>query len=65
MLLLTDGITEVAGQNEAELGAEPIKSGLRQWADLPLPEVFRNIRELALRFGKQLDDQTMLLVRRL
>ena len=64
-LLLTDGITEVAGQNETELGAEPIKSGLRQWADLPLPEVFRNIRELALRFGKQLDDQTMLLVRRL
>jgi len=65
LLLLTDGITEVAGQNEAELGAEPIKSGLQQWAGLPLPEVFRNIRELALGFGKQLDDQTMLLVRRL
>lgn len=65
LLLLTDGITEVAGQDEAELGVDPIKAGLRQWADLPLPEVFGNIRELALRFGKQLDDQTMLLVRRL
>ena len=46
------------------LGIDPIKSGLRQWADLPLPEVFKNIRELAIHFGKQQDDQTMLLVRR-
>ena len=44
---------------------EPIKAGLRQWADLPLPDVFHNLRKLALDFGKQQDDQTMLLVRRL
>jgi len=63
LLLLTDGISEVADKDGAELGVEPIKAGLRQWAELPLPELFRNIRELALRFGKQEDDQTLLLVR--
>jgi len=64
LLLLTDGITEVADRRGAELGVEPIKSGLQQWAELPLPDVFRKIRELAISQGKQEDDQTMLLVRR-
>lgn len=64
LLLLTDGITEVADRTGNELGVDAIKSGLRQWADLPLPELFGNLRALALRFGKQEDDQTMLLVRR-
>jgi hypothetical protein len=30
---------------------------------LPLPELFTKIREMALCFGKQQDDQTMLLIR--
>jgi len=64
LLLLTDGISEVADKDGSELGVEPIKAGLRQWAELPLPELFRNIRELALGFGKQEDDQTVLLVRK-
>jgi sigma-B regulation protein RsbU (phosphoserine phosphatase) len=64
LLLLTDGITEAANSSGTELGIDAVKSGLRQWADLPLPEVFRNLRQLALDFGKQQDDQTMLLVRR-
>jgi sigma-B regulation protein RsbU (phosphoserine phosphatase) len=64
LLLLTDGLTEAANQAGDELGIDPIKAGLRQWADLPLPELFRKIRALALGFGKQQDDQTMLLVRR-
>jgi hypothetical protein len=46
------------------LGIDPIKTGLREWAELPLPDIFRNLRDLALQFGKQEDDQTMLLVRR-
>ncbi len=65
LLLLTDGITEASAPAGTELGAEPIKRGLRQWAELPLAELFRNLRQLALDFGKQQDDQTMLLVRRL
>jgi hypothetical protein len=64
LLLLTDGITEAANPAGDELGIEPVKAGLQQWANLPLPEMFKNLRELALRFGKQQDDQTMLLVRR-
>jgi hypothetical protein len=64
LLLLTDGITEVENRQGSELGVEPIKSGLQQWAEVPLPELFRKIRELATRAGKQEDDQTMLLVRR-
>jgi hypothetical protein len=64
LLLLTDGITEVADSKGAELGVEPIKSSLQQWAELPLPQLFRNIRQLAVGGGKQEDDQTMLLVRR-
>lgn len=63
-MLLTDGISEVFGQDGAEMGVEPIKSGLHQRADLPLPKAFQKVRELALHFGKQQDDQTMLLVRR-
>lgn len=64
LLLLTDGITEAAGRDGVELGSEPVKSALRQFAKAPLPDIFRNLRELALRHGKQQDDQTMLLVRR-
>ncbi len=56
---------EAANPAGDELGIEPVKSGLRQWKDLPLQQVFGNIRGLALGFGKQADDQTMLLVRRL
>jgi sigma-B regulation protein RsbU (phosphoserine phosphatase) len=63
LLLLTDGITEASDRAGTEMGAEPIKFGLRQWADLPLPQLFHNLRQLALDFGKQQDDQTMLLVR--
>jgi hypothetical protein len=64
LLLLTDGITEVTDRQGSELGVEPIKSGLQRWAELPLPQLFRNIRQLAIDVGKQEDDQTMLLVRR-
>ena len=64
LLLLTDGITEVEDRQGIELGVQPIKAGLQRWGELPLPELFRRIRELATRAGKQQDDQTMLLVRR-
>ncbi len=65
LLLLTDGIMEAENAAGHEMGIEPVKATLRASADLPLPELFRTIRQLALAFGKQADDQTMLLVRRL
>jgi len=65
LLLLTDGITEASNPMGVELGSEPVKAAFRHSCDAPLPEIFRNIHELALRQGKQQDDQTMLLVRRM
>ena len=64
LLLLTDGFSEVSDSNGAELGLEPLKQALLEMADRPLPEVFASLRKLALGFGRQEDDQTMLLVRR-
>jgi len=63
LLLLTDGFSEVFDVNGAELGLEPIKGAFLKVADRPLPEIFESLRSLSLRFGKQEDDQTILLVR--
>jgi serine/threonine protein phosphatase PrpC len=64
LLLLTDGFSEVFDAHGAELGLEPIKSAFLETArDLPLPEIFERLRNLSLSFGKQDDDQTILLVR--
>jgi serine phosphatase RsbU (regulator of sigma subunit) len=62
-VLLTDGLTEVFDAKGNELGIEPIKSALCEHADEPLPQLFQRLREVALNFGRQEDDQTMLLVR--
>lgn len=64
LLLVTDGLTEVFDSKGQELGLEPLKAGLVQWAALPLPELFTRLRGGALKTGPQLDDQTMLIVRR-
>ena len=63
LLLLTDGFSEVFDVNAAELGMEPIKSAFLQAADRPLSEIFEHLRSVSLSFGKQDDDQTILLVR--
>jgi serine phosphatase RsbU (regulator of sigma subunit) len=63
LLLLTDGFTEVFDAEAAELGMEPIKSAFLKAAERPLPEIFEHLRNVSLSFGKQDDDQTILLVR--
>jgi hypothetical protein len=63
LMLLTDGMTEVFDKHGLEMGAEPIKSLLAKSATLPLPELFTTLRQRALNFGHQDDDQTMLIVR--
>lgn len=63
LVLLTDGLTEVFDAKQNEMGIEPIKNILLEDAARPLPEIFEAIRSLALKFGKQDDDQTLLLVR--
>lgn len=63
LLLVTDGLTEVSDRRGCEIGLEPLKTGLAQWAELPLAEIFRRLREVAVKAGPQVDDQTMLIVR--
>ena len=63
LLVLTDGFSEVFDANAGELGMEPIKSAFLKVADQPLSEIFEHLRNVSLSFGKQDDDQTMLLVR--
>ena len=63
-VILTDGLTEVVDDGDHDLGLAPLKAVLARNAAAPLCEVARQLRECALRHGKQLDDQTLLLVRR-
>ena len=63
LLLLTDGFSEVFDAKAVELGMEPIKSAFLKAAERPLPEIFEHLRNVSLSFGKQDDDQTILLVR--
>ncbi|ABF42986.1 serine phosphatase [Candidatus Koribacter versatilis Ellin345] len=63
LVLLTDGFTEVFDDKKNEMGIEPVKATVQSNAARPLPEVFAAVRKIALAFGKQEDDQTLLLIR--
>lgn len=62
-VLLTDGLTEVFDRSRREQGIAPLKDVLGRSASQELPELFSSMRATALNFGKQDDDQTMLIVR--
>ncbi|HTZ83550.1 MAG TPA: SpoIIE family protein phosphatase [Candidatus Acidoferrales bacterium] len=64
LLLLTDGLTEVFDRNGNEMGSEPLKKALKKSANEDLAKLSVSIRNVALNFGKQMDDQTMLIIRR-
>ncbi|HKD80005.1 MAG TPA: PP2C family protein-serine/threonine phosphatase [Candidatus Angelobacter sp.] len=63
LILLTDGLTEVVDRSGKEMGIAPLKEVLCRSASQKLPELFNSMRATALNFGKQHDDQTMLIVR--
>jgi hypothetical protein len=65
LAVITDGFTEVFDSKEKEIGMEEFKSMLLGCAEKPLPEIYRGLRADTMKFGKQTDDQTMLLIRRL
>lgn len=65
LALITDGFTEVFDKKEREIGMEDFKLALAACAERPLPRIYEELRARTLRFGKQTDDQTMLLIRRL
>jgi hypothetical protein len=61
--LVTDGLTEVFDQNDAELGLEPLKHVIRTYASQPLSKIAERIVTLSRGHGPQQDDQTVLLIR--
>jgi len=63
LVLITDGLTEVFDTKGREMGIGPVKDALREFVNRPLPELSANLRQTALNFGRQDDDQTMLIVR--
>jgi len=65
LAVITDGYTEVFDSEEKEIGLEEFKSMLLACADKPLPEIYRDLRSKTKKFGEQMDDQTILLIRRL
>jgi len=63
LVLITDGLTEVFDKNGREMGIEPVKDVLRKSVNQGLPELSASMLEAALSFGKQDDDQTILIIR--
>jgi serine phosphatase RsbU (regulator of sigma subunit) len=64
LALLTDGLIEVFDTANRELGFEWAKTVLGELADRPLPEIADRLLAGARSHGAQLDDQSVLLIRR-
>ena len=64
LALLTDGLVEVFDATGRELGFEWAKASLAATADGPLREIAERLLVGARKHGAQLDDQSLLLLRR-
>ena len=64
-VLLTDGLTEAANENEEEYGLERVKQQVTKHSGDSLKVLCERLLGEARRFGKQTDDVSLLLVRRL
>jgi serine phosphatase RsbU (regulator of sigma subunit) len=64
LVLLTDGLTEVFDQRDDEFGLERVKDYLARHRSDPLDRLARGLVSAARAHGVQMDDQTILLVRR-
>jgi serine phosphatase RsbU (regulator of sigma subunit) len=64
-VLLTDGLTEAANENEDEYGLERVKQQVVKHSGESLKVLCEMLLAEARKFGKQMDDQSVLLVRRL
>jgi sigma-B regulation protein RsbU (phosphoserine phosphatase) len=64
LALLTDGLIEVFDEHDRDFGLERMKSLLAGTAGRPLAEIAECLFGAARAHGKQLDDQTLLLIRR-
>ena len=63
LVVATDGILEVSDKSGEELGVERLKTIIAANTQTPLADLAAKILEVAQVFGKQLDDQTILIVR--
>jgi serine phosphatase RsbU (regulator of sigma subunit) len=64
LVLMTDGITEVYDSEQRELGFEHAKQLAAAHSTQPLAEIAERLVTAARAHGAQLDDQTVLLIRR-
>jgi serine phosphatase RsbU (regulator of sigma subunit) len=62
-VVATDGILEVADKNEVEFGIGRLNDVIVSGPHDPLPQLAARILAAARSYGRQLDDQTLLLVR--
>jgi hypothetical protein len=65
LVVATDGVLEVCDKGELEFGIERVEKAIAAGARRPLKEMAEAILESARAFGKQADDQTLLVIRRL
>jgi serine phosphatase RsbU (regulator of sigma subunit) len=63
LVVATDGILEVCDRGEREFGVESLEAVIAEDADKPLSELAGTILSKAKAFGKQVDDQTLLIIR--
>ncbi len=64
VVVATDGILEVSDKDSNEFGVERLEQAIAAHATAALPELAEKILEAAQAFGRQMDDQTILLIRR-
>jgi sigma-B regulation protein RsbU (phosphoserine phosphatase) len=62
-LMVTDGITEVANTSDEEIGLTRLQELLAEHATRTLPEIWELIVREVRQFGRQEDDQSLLLLR--
>jgi phosphoserine phosphatase RsbU/P len=65
LALVTDGLTEVFNRHDEQFGLDRLKAVLAGNATRPLPEIAAALTSAVAAFGRQLDDQTLLLIRRM
>jgi serine phosphatase RsbU (regulator of sigma subunit) len=63
LLIATDGILETSNPQDREFGTEGLRGCVESNPGAPLPQLAANILAAAAKWGKQQDDQTLLLVR--
>jgi serine phosphatase RsbU (regulator of sigma subunit) len=65
LIVVTDGILEASNEAEDDFGLDRLQQVVNDHATDNLPALAETILQSARAFGKQIDDQTLLLIRRL